>query len=218
MIKIGITGGLGAGKSTVCKLFKSLGVPIFNSDICARDAEKEPFIQQEFKRVLGDDIMVDGIVDRAKMRGIIFVDKAKLTEINNIILPYIKMKFNQFSLNNNAPYVLLESAILFETNATSGFDHIITVTADTDVRIARALQRDPSTNLEEIKNKLNNQLSEEIKIAKADFIIFNNGTDLLDSADMLTKQVKTIHKAICLDLVLNGLQELNNQLKTHNNG
>lgn len=212
MITIGLTGGIGAGKSTISKLFKKIGIPVFDSDKCARDAEQEISIQDAFKRILGDDILVDGVVDRVKMRGIIFVDKAKLQEINDVILPYIKMKFKQFVLEQRTPYVILESAILFEPGAIDGFDSIITVTADTNIRIDRALKRDKTTNLEEIQNKLNNQLPEEYKVNNSNHIIFNNGVDLLDSITMLSTQVYTIHKAILYDIVHTNLEELLDKL------
>ncbi len=209
MIKVGLTGGIGSGKTTISKLFKELGIPVFNSDLCARNAEKEPTIMEGFKSILGDDIFIDGELDRPKMRSIIFVDKEKLSQVNTLVIPYIKMKFNQFQLESNAPYVVLESAILFETKGHENFDHIITVTADEDTRIKRVVNRD-NASVEEIMNKLNNQWPEQDKIAQSDFIVFNNGDDLIDSLDVLTKQVNAIDKAIRFDAINDCINRITN--------
>src|ERR1035437_9223380 len=105
MLKIGLTGNIGSGKTTVSKLFKRLGVPIFNSDLSARSAEEIPYIQQAFKNILGDDIFIDGKLDRNKMRDIIFVDKDKLQQINDIVIPYVSKDFEGFiQANITAPY------------------------------------------------------------------------------------------------------------------
>jgi dephospho-CoA kinase len=210
-MKIGLTGGIGSGKSTVAKIFKELGVPVFNSDQCARDAESLPHIQEAFKRVLGDDIFVDGKVDRERMRGIIFVDKNKMEEINQIIIPHIKSEFKEFiGLQYiSTPYVMLESAILFETGADKGFNAIVTVTADTDTRISRAMHRDGSS-LVEVQNKLANQWDEIDKIKLTDYLVINDGKDLIDSLPILTKQVEIIHNSF---LIQNQLLKLNDLFK-----
>lgn len=207
MIKVAITGGLGAGKSSVAKLFKELGVPVFNSDMCARDAENLPNIQEAFKRVLGDDIFVDGKVDRTRMREIIFVDKNKLEEINQIIIPHIKSEFEKFvEFYNDRPYVMLESAILFETGAAKGFNAVVTVTAEENTRILRAIRRDGST-LSEVQNKLANQWDEIDKIKLADYVIINDGVDLIDGLPLLAKQVEIINRSILTNCVLKTIDE-----------
>lgn len=207
MIRIGLTGGIGSGKSTVAKLFKELGVPVFNSDICARDAENISYIREGFKRVLGNDIFVDGKIDRARMRSIIFLDKNKMEEINQIIIPHIKSEFERFvEFYHDRPYVMLESAILFETKANENFNSIITVTANTDTRISRAMRRDKST-LSDVKNKLVNQWDEIDKIKLADYVIINDGTDLIDSLPLLTKQVEIINRSILTNCVLKTIDE-----------
>lgn len=199
MIRVGITGGIGVGKTTVSKLFKELDVPVFNSDLCARESESNPEIQKAIQEIIHENIFVDGKLDRAEMRKIIFNDKNKLIRINKAITPYIKARFEEFCVENkHKRYVILESAILFETGANGSFDIIITVTADTNIRIKRAMARDNST-LEDVEGKLRNQWPEDKKIAASDYIIFNNGTDLIDSLDILTKQVKALDKAIMWD-------------------
>jgi dephospho-CoA kinase len=214
MIKVGLTGGIGSGKTTVSSIFQELGVPVFNSDKCARDAEAEPNIQEGFKRVLGDDIFVDGVLDRVKMRGIVFTDKDKLKQINNLVVPYIKTKFEGFCAEKEKdfPIVALESAILFENNATDGFDYIVTVTATENTRIKRVLSRD-GLSVEDVMKKMANQLPEMVKVEKSDFIVINDGHDLADGITMLTKQVDAIRKAIIYDIYTKTFDLLNEEVK-----
>jgi dephospho-CoA kinase len=192
MIKVAITGGIGVGKSTVSNIFKSLGVPIFNSDSSARDAERFAGIQSEFKRILGDDIFVNGRLDRPRMRSIIFNDKEKLKEINSVVIPYIIEDFEDFcNTNKDQPYIILESAILFETGSDKRFDFIITVTADEDVKIERAIERD-SVSKDVVMDKINNQYSDEYKLHHSNFEIKNN-SEFVD----LEEQVLDIHIQLC---------------------
>lgn len=196
MIRTGLTGGIGVGKTTVSKIFRELGVPIFNSDLCAREAEDDTAIQEAIINIVHENVIVDGHLDRAAIRKIIFNDKDKLIRINQVITPFIKARFEEFcEEHRDKCYTILESAILFEIQANKGFDIIITVTADTEIRIKRAMKRDSST-LEEVEAKLRNQWPDKDKIALSDYVIINNGTDLLDSLDVLSKQVNAIDKAI----------------------
>ena len=200
-IRIGVTGGIGSGKTTVSNIFKERGIPVFNSDMCVRDAENETYIQEGYKRILGNDIFIDGVLDRAKMRSILFTDKDKLKLINKLVLPFVKLKFQQFcDSNSDNQIVMLESAILFETGSETSFNYIITVTASENTRITRVIKRDNIT-LEEVLNKLKNQLPELEKISKSNFIIINDGYGLIDSIELLAKQVDTIHKAIKFDYI-----------------
>jgi dephospho-CoA kinase len=214
MIKIGLTGGMGAGKSTVAQLFKEQGIPVFNSDLCARDAEKETHIREGFKRILGDDIYVDGELDRPKMRKVIFTDKDKLKQVNELVTPYVKKSFDSFCDKNKESHqiVMLESAILFENKHESNFDYIVTVTASENTRLKRVMKRDNLT-AEEVVNKFNNQLPEIDKMKKSDFIIFNESGDIVDSIEILTIQIKTIIKAISGDLITKTLHQVNESLK-----
>lgn len=208
MIKVAITGGIGAGKSTVSQLFKELGVPIFNSDKSAREAENDFDVIKGFKQIFGDDIYVNGVLDRPKMRSIAFVDKDKLKLINDLITPYVSSDFETFMLvYKDSDYVLLESAIIFETNIAKNFDYIISVIADTDIRINRVIARDNAT-FEEVQNKLNNQLSDKERVAKSDYVIINNEVKLIDSLDVLKKQIKAIHQAISGNIYANKIIDL----------
>lgn len=213
MIKVGLTGGIGSGKTTVSKIFKERGIPVFNSDLCAREAESETHIQEGYKRILGDDIYLDGQIDRTKIRAILFTNKDKLQQVNKLVIPYIKDKFEKFcETNSDHQIVMLESAILYETGADKSFDYIVAVTASENTRMTRVIKRDNCT-LEEVLNKLANQLPELEKISKSDFIVINDGYDLIDSLEILAKQVDTIHKAIKYDMVSKAASELAENLK-----
>ena len=192
MIKVAITGGIGVGKTTVSNLFKRLGVPTFNSDTSARDAERFASIQSEFKRILGDGIFVNGKLDRPKMREIIFNDVDKLKQINDVVIPFVSEDFSEFcDTNSEQPYVILESAILFETGSSKKFDYIITVTADEDKKIERTMERD-GVSKEVVVSKIKNQYSDEYKLHSSNFEIKNND-EMID----LEEQVLDIHMQLC---------------------
>jgi dephospho-CoA kinase len=192
MIKVAITGGISVGKTTVSNLFKRLGVPTFNSDTSARNAERFASIQSEYKRILGDDIFVNGKLDRAKMREIIFNDGDKLKQINNVVVPFVSEDFSEFCITNSEqPYVILESAILFETGSSKKFDYIITVTADEDKKIERTMERD-DVSKEVVVSKIKNQYSDEYKLHRSNFEVKNNG-EMID----LEEQVLDIHMQLC---------------------
>jgi dephospho-CoA kinase len=192
MIKVAITGGISVGKTTVSNLFKRLGVPTFNSDTSARNAERFASIQSEYKRILGDDIFVNGKLDRPKMREIIFNDTDKLKQVNDLILPFVSEDFSEFCVTNSEqPYVILESAILFETGSGKKFDYIITVTADEDKKIERTMERD-GVSKEVVVSKIKNQYSDEYKLHRSNFEVKNNG-ETID----LEEQVLDIHMQLC---------------------
>lgn len=214
MIKIGLTGNIGAGKSTVAQLFREQNIPVFNSDSCAREAEKEPKIKEAIKRILGDDIYVDNEIDRTRMRAIIFTDKDVLKQITDLITPYVKNSFENFceKHKDNHSMVMLESAILFEHKHESNFDYIVTVTASENTRIKRVMKRD-NVSVEEVLNKINNQLPDIDKLKQSNFIIFNEMTDIADSIELLNIQVKTIIKAISGEELGKNLHQLGEHLK-----
>jgi dephospho-CoA kinase len=192
MIKVAITGGISVGKTTVSNLFKRLGVPTFNSDTSARNAERFASIQSEYKRILGDDIFVNGKLDRPKMREIIFNDADKLKQINNVVIPFVSEDFSEFCITNSEqPYIILESAILFETGSSKKFDYIITVTADEDKKIERTMERD-DVSKEVVVSKIKNQYSDEYKLHRSNFEVKNNG-EMID----LEEQVLDIHMQLC---------------------
>lgn len=178
-ILIGVTGGIGSGKSTIAKIFNQLGVPIFNSDVEAKkivNTNKE--VITAIKKLLGD-VYLNNQLETSKVAKIVFNDKSALQELNNIVHPKVQETFKTWVMKNKStPLLIKEAAILIETGAYKNLDQLILVIADQDVRRKRVMLRDNLTAKEVIK-KMENQLSDNEKIPFADFIIHNNNNDML---------------------------------------
>jgi len=176
---VGLTGGIGSGKSTVAKVFKSLGVPIFNSDEVAKsiinnDTEVVNIVTAEF-----GDIYIDGKLDKVKMSSIVFNDHNALEKLNQIIHPKVAEYFeNWVQENNSAQLLIKEAAILIESGAYQLMDKIVLVTAPESTRIQRVVQRD-NTIEQKVKDRIEAQLSDKEKMAYADFTIINNDEQLV---------------------------------------
>lgn len=189
MLVIGLTGGIGSGKTTVAQIFHSFGVPVYNSDV---EAKKILFsntqVHQELKTVFGDSIFTDGIPDRVKLARIVFSDKEKLAQLNQIIHPKLANHFKAWKAQQTAKVVLKEAAILIESRMYKSVDKIVVVTAPEELRIQRVLERDSSSK-EEIQNRINNQLSEEERLKYADFVIDNSGSQhLIPQVEKIIKE------------------------------
>lgn len=181
MLTIGITGGIGSGKTTVCKVFKVLGIPVFQADMVAGKLQNEdPQIKKSLKALFGADIYAeDGLLNRRKLAGIIFNDRKLLEKINNIIHPAVHQEFNKWKAQfKNFPYVLYEAAIVFETGSFRKFDRTILVVAAEKERIERVMKRDHTT-AEAIIQRMHNQFPDAKKMKMADFIIENNDNQLV---------------------------------------
>jgi len=181
MLTIGITGGIGSGKTTVCKVFKVLGIPVFQADMVAAKVQNEdPQIKKSLVALFGSDIyMDDGLLNRKKLAGIIFNDRNLLGKINNIIHPAVYQEFIKWKEQfEDFPYVLYEAAIIFETGSFRNFDRTILVVASEKERIQRVIKRDHTT-AEAITQRIQNQFSDSEKMQLADFIIENNDNQLV---------------------------------------
>jgi len=192
MLKVGITGGIGSGKTTVCKVFETLGVPVYYADLEAKklqeqDAEVKGAILKEF----GENILnASGSIDRAKLAAIVFNDKDKLQKLNNIVHPAVANHFNNWlTTNKTSKYTLQEAAILFESGVYKRVDKIISVIAPIDIRILRTAKRD-NISEELVQQRMKNQISDEEKIKRSDFIIYN------DEQQLLIPQVIRIHEQL----------------------
>ncbi len=178
MLKIGITGGIGSGKSTVCNLFKSLGIVVYDSDIRARiitDINLD--IRKGIIDLFGEESYVDNKLNRKFISPIVFNDKEKLEKLNSIVHPQVKEDFlSWIEQHKEYPYIIKESAIMFETDAYKNMDKNITVSAPIDIRINRIISRDPQRTDKEIKNIIAKQLSDVERIKKSDYVIYNDNT------------------------------------------
>lgn len=187
---IGITGGIGSGKSTIANFFADFNIPIYIADIQAKEVMKISEIISEIKVVFGKIIFDKDILNRQKLAEIVFNNPQKLASLNAIIHPAVKIHFQNWLQNNqNADYVIYESAILFETGSNEICDFIITVTAPVETRIQRVIQRDNTTK-EAVLNRINAQWNDQQRIDKSDFVIENL------ELEKTAIQVKTILKML----------------------
>lgn len=177
--KIGLTGGIGSGKSTIAQIFKSIGIPIFNSDKCGKELLiNDGIIVQKIIKEFGKNIVKNNIIDKKKLSQIVFENEQKLKLLNNIIHPAVKLKFETWFKQQTSHYIIKESALFFETNTHQLLDKIILVKAPTKTRIKRVLKRDGKTK-KEIERIIKNQVHPDEIMQKADYIINNNEQTLL---------------------------------------
>ena len=193
-IIIGLTGGIGSGKSTIAEIFTTLEIPVFNSDLEAKKLYFHPEVKQQIIKRFGNVYNEQHQLDKKALANIVFNDEDKLQQLNNIIHPAVKKLFETWvNKNNHAPILIKETAILIESGAAKQVDRIIVVTAPKEERIRRVMQRD-NVSEKEVVARMNKQLPEEKLIAQADFIIKND------------------NKQLVIPQVLNIVKELNNTL------
>lgn len=190
LLKIGITGGIGSGKTVVSKIFNVLGIPLYNADerakwILANNLEvKEGLIQ-----LFGKEAFQNNQLNRQYISQQVFNDKAKLEKLNALVHPQVGLDFEKWLEGKQQfPYILKEAALLFEAGSYKGLDKIITVYAPLELRIQRVLERDPFRNEEGVKKIMKEQIAEEEKMERADYIIYN------DEKKMLIPQVMKLHE------------------------
>ena len=187
---LGITGGIGSGKTTVVQMFKKIGIPVYNADTEAKKLMQSSHkIKHEICSVVGQDAYKNGILDKDFISNKIFNDKNILKKINNIIHPKVYNHFKQWLSSQKSLYVVKEVAILFESKIEDQFDFILTVTAPENLRIQRVIERDKKSKIT-IQSIINNQLRDSEKIKNSDFVIYN-----IDM-DTTLKNVYDIHKKI----------------------
>lgn len=181
MIKLGVTGGIGSGKSTVCEIFRLLGVPIYEADAEARILQNShPQIVSELKQVFGDDIYDDtNQLKRKKLASLVFGNPELLAKLNQIVHPKVRKHFlDWLESHKTSPYIVYEAAILFESGFYRNMDKILLVTAPEALRISRVIARDTVTEAE-VRRRIGNQLPEDEKRRLADAILDNNNQQLL---------------------------------------
>ena len=190
MIIVGLTGGIGSGKTTVAKEFAALGVPIYIADDEAkRLMQKSKVIKRKLIQLFGDNAYVNNQLNKPLIADFIFNDKSYLDKMNAIVHPKVAKHFKKWVSKQNAPYVIKEAAILFENKGHKQCDFVITVTAPINLRIARLLNRD-ATTLEKIEAIMKNQWNDEDRIKLSDFVIDNS------TLENMREQVFQIHQKI----------------------
>lgn len=174
---IGLTGGIGSGKSTVAKFFHELGAPVYIADEEAKKImETSKEVQQEIKTLLGEEAYRDGMPNRAWIAAKVFKNKELLQRLNAIVHPRVRAHFKTWLGKQTAPYIIYEAAILLESGGEAHCDRIILITAKKETRVARLLKRDRSTR-EEIEARMAAQWSDEKKLDLADFHIQNESLE-----------------------------------------
>ena len=187
---VGLTGGIGSGKSAVLSVFSSFGVPCYESDSRAKILMHEDLeLIHQIKTLFGDDIYEDDQLNRSKLADIVFTDKSKLESLNALVHPKVKRDFQSFVNQQNAAYVIKEAAILFETGGAKDCDATILVTAPEKLRIERVMKRE-KTDVKQIKSRMNHQWSDKKKILLADYVIDNIDWD------KTLKKINEIHQKL----------------------
>jgi dephospho-CoA kinase len=190
-IQIGITGGIGSGKSLICKIFGVFGVPAYDADSRAKNLmTTDGILIEQIKKEFGSlSYDAGGVLNREFLSTTVFAKKDKLNQLNALVHPRVAVDYKQWvEEHTGSKYVLKEAALLFESGSYKMLDRIILVTAPQEIRIKRVLARDSHRTKEDVEKIIQNQLSEEEKEAKANFIIRNNESELI------VPQVLDLHK------------------------
>ena len=199
MLKIGLTGGIGSGKSAVSSVFSKSNIPVYDSDRRAKWLmNNNNFLKDSIVKLFGSQAYSEEVLDRAYVSSVVFNDSSKLLELNKLVHPAVSLDFknwaNQFK---NASFIVKEAAILIESEAYKEMDLIVLVVCDLNKRIQRVINRDHS-NVENVEKRVAQQLSDENKIKYADYIITNEGSlkDLELKVNNIIRQIKMNSKSL----------------------
>lgn len=183
---VGLTGGIGSGKTTIAKVFEGFGIPVFLSDNQAHKiVESDKQVIGQIKALFGEVAYTQGKYNRKYIAEIVFKDKGLLSKLNAIVHPAVARHFQDWKANQKAPYVLIESAILFESGLYRHCDSIITIEAPEQERIERVIQREGCTR-EWVESRIKNQWSDSQRRALSDFIILNKN---ISEATLKAKEI-----------------------------
>ncbi len=177
--RLGITGGIGSGKTTVCRIFGTFGIPVFVADVVAREImESDPEIRAAINHIAGRDLYTSGRLDRKALADLVFSQPDLLQKVNAAVHPAVFASFESWADRAEAPYVILESAIIFESGADTLVDRVATISAPTEERIARVMGRNELSR-EEVIRRINNQLEDEEREEQSYYVINNSDNDLI---------------------------------------
>ena len=193
---IGLTGGIGSGKTTISKMFEEIGIPVYISDKEAQKIiETKASVKESIKSLFGELAYVDGKYNRKYIAEIVFKNKYKLQKLNDIVHPLVAKHFEEWKQLQSSPYVIKEAAILFESGTYRNCDFIITVTAPEEERIRRVVERDGVTE-EAVRERMKNQWSDEKKIKLSNEVINNISIEasLLKVREIHSKLIKKLKK------------------------
>lgn len=190
MIRVGLTGGIGSGKSTVARVFEVLGIPVYYADEATRQLmNTDEALKKEIIRNFGEESYSNGQLNRPFIASIVFSNKEKLDLLNALTHPATIRHANAWMQQQIAPYVIKEAALIFESGSAENLDYVIGVSAPKPLRIRRVMERDGISS-EEVQKRMSRQLSEDMKMKLCDFVLVNNELELL------TPQVLALHEQL----------------------
>jgi dephospho-CoA kinase len=178
-IKLGITGGIGSGKTTVCRVFSVLGIPVFSADAEAKKImEADESVIRRINSIAGKDLYNEGRLDRTGLATLIFNNQPLLEKVNSLIHPIVSDHFKKWTGEQNAPYLIMEAAILFESGASKLVDRIASVIAPMEERVNRVILRS-NLSKEQILERMQNQMDDDSRIKLSDYVIQNSENDMI---------------------------------------
>ena len=189
-LQIGITGGIGAGKSLVCRIFHCLGIPVYDADGHAKELmTTDVILISNIKKEFGElSYNTDGTLNRNYLSSAVFDDSEKLSKLNSLVHPQVGADYNHWvEKHGNYPYVMKEAALLFEAGSDKLLDKVIVIHAPEELRIQRVIARDPHRSKDQVRAIMSKQMPEAQKMEKADFIILN------DEKELVVPQVLELH-------------------------
>jgi dephospho-CoA kinase len=193
-LKLGVTGGIGSGKTSVCKVFSVLGVPVFSADHAARIIiDSDEHIKNAINSIAGADLYSNGCLDRTALATLIFNNNTLLTKVNSLVHPVVFNHFAIWEKNQTAPYIIMEAAILFESGASKLVDKVATIVASEEERLNRVVLRSKLSR-QQVLERMRNQLDDESRIRLSDYIIYNSENDMIIPA------ILKIHENIMANL------------------
>jgi dephospho-CoA kinase len=190
MRTVAVTGGIGSGKSTICRVFRVLGIPVFEADRVAKQSMVDDAILRDaIVARFGEKVMQGDELDRSALAAIVFNDVQALADLNALVHPVVRDAFRNWTMQQTSPYVIMEAAILAETGGYAAFDSVVVVSAPVTLRIERVMKRDGGSE-EAVVARMRNQASEAERLKIADHVIHNNDRQLV------IPQVLALHRLL----------------------
>ena len=190
ILRIGLTGGIGSGKTTVAHIFETLGIPVYYSDDAAKKIMNENVVlQQQIIQHFGEESYINGQLNRPYLAGVIFNNDEKRTLLNSLVHPLTIDDANNWMLQKNTPYAIKEAALIFESDVWKHLDKVIGISAPYELRLQRAMQRD-NISREAVEARMAKQMNEEEKMKRCDYILYN------DEQQLLIPQVIALHERL----------------------
>lgn len=195
-MRIGVTGGIGSGKTTVCRVFRVLGIAVFDADTEAQlIIGNDLRVREKLSSIAGTDLFMTGSLDRKLLARLIFNDRKLLKRVNDLIHPLVFESFEKWASDQQSPYVILDAAILFESGAANLVDKTVTVVTPVEERIKRVAERSNLT-FSDVGDRIKNQITDEERVALADYSIKNG------EKDMIIPSVLHLHKTFLGNIII----------------